>query len=96
MDFRITDAVADPVDTAQTFTEELLRLPGCFLCYTPAQGDLAAANHQAVLSSYNGIRASDLGRQVRFDEGLDIAPQVGIGISLQMYCCGSQKQSRQT
>lgn len=38
VDFRITDAVADPLDTQQTFTEQLLRLPGCFLCYTPAPG----------------------------------------------------------
>ena len=43
MDFRITDAVADPVHTQQTFTEQLLRLPGCFLCYTPAIG--AAGRH---------------------------------------------------
>ncbi len=35
MDYRLTDALADPLDTQQTFTEELVRLPGCFLCYTP-------------------------------------------------------------
>ena len=39
VDYRITDGVADPEDTQQSFTEQLLRLPGCFLCYTPAQGD---------------------------------------------------------
>ena len=31
--YRITDAIADPPDTKQQFVEELLRLPGCFLCY---------------------------------------------------------------
>lgn len=36
IDYRFTDAVCDPVDTQQTFTERLVRLPGCFLCYTPA------------------------------------------------------------
>ena len=36
VDFRLTDAVADPLDTRQGFVEELVRLPGCFLCYTPA------------------------------------------------------------
>ncbi|BDA40757.1 probable UDP-N-acetylglucosamine-peptide N-acetylglucosam [Coccomyxa sp. Obi] len=36
VDFRLTDAVADPLDTRQRFVEELVRLPGCFLCYTPA------------------------------------------------------------
>lgn len=35
MDYRITDANADPLDTTQEFTEQLIRLPGCFLCYTP-------------------------------------------------------------
>ena len=34
--YRLTDALADPLDTAQTYAEELVRLPGCFLCYTPA------------------------------------------------------------
>ncbi len=36
VDFRLTDAVADPPTTKQTFVERLVRLPGCFLCYTPA------------------------------------------------------------
>lgn len=35
VDYRITDAVVDPLDTEQPFSEELIRLPGCFLCYTP-------------------------------------------------------------
>lgn len=32
------DELCDPADTDQTFVEELIRLPGCFLCYTPATG----------------------------------------------------------
>ena len=36
VDYRFTDEVADPRDTEQSFVEELIRLPGCFLCYTPA------------------------------------------------------------
>ena len=35
VDYRLTDAIADPPGTSQTFTEQLVRLPGCFLCYTP-------------------------------------------------------------
>lgn len=35
VDYRITDAIADPVDTQQHFSEELVRLPGAFLCYSP-------------------------------------------------------------
>jgi len=35
VDYRITDAVVDPPTSEQKFSEELVRLPGCFLCYTP-------------------------------------------------------------
>lgn len=36
MDYRITDGVADPVGiTDRYYTEELFRLPGPFLCYSP-------------------------------------------------------------
>lgn len=35
VDYRFTDAICDPKDTAQTYTEALVRLPTCFLCYTP-------------------------------------------------------------
>lgn len=35
VDYRITDMLADPPSSHQRFTEELVRLPGCFLCYTP-------------------------------------------------------------
>ena len=32
------DELCDPANTDQTFVEELVRLHGCFLCYTPATG----------------------------------------------------------
>lgn len=32
--YRVTDAVADPVDTSQKFSEKLIRLPDCFLCWS--------------------------------------------------------------
>lgn len=35
IDYRITDAVADPPDEPTRHTEKLLRLPGGFCCYTP-------------------------------------------------------------
>ena len=34
IDYRITDIVADPLDTEQKYVEKLVRLPN-FLCYTP-------------------------------------------------------------
>ncbi|KAH6835880.1 Tetratricopeptide repeat superfamily protein [Perilla frutescens var. hirtella] len=36
IDYRITDALADPPDTKQKHVEELVRLPDSFLCYTPS------------------------------------------------------------
>lgn len=36
IDYRIVDEIVDPLDTQQPFSEELLRIPGCFLCYTPS------------------------------------------------------------
>lgn len=35
VDYRITDALVDPLATRQRFAERLARLPGPFLCYTP-------------------------------------------------------------
>lgn len=34
VDYRITDAYADPITTKQRFSETLIRLPRCFVCYT--------------------------------------------------------------
>jgi len=41
--YRLTDARCDPADTSQTFVEVLVRLPGCFLCFTPAHDAPAVA-----------------------------------------------------
>eukprot|EP00434_Breviolum_minutum_P017642 symbB.v1.2.015572.t2/scaffold1168.1/size134142/1 len=35
IDYRLVDDMVDPLDTTQPFSEELVRMPGCFLCYTP-------------------------------------------------------------
>jgi len=36
IDYRITDAVCDPLNTKQQYVEKLVRMPKCFLCYTPS------------------------------------------------------------
>lgn len=36
IDYRISDSFADPDTTCQMQIEELVRLPECFLCYTPS------------------------------------------------------------
>ena len=35
IDYRLTDSIVDPPDTKQQYSEELVRLAGPFLCYTP-------------------------------------------------------------
>lgn len=35
VDYRITDSIADPAGEEAFYTERLMRLAGCFLCYTP-------------------------------------------------------------
>ncbi len=37
MDYRLSDALADPPGSERLCTESLVRLPGCFLCYRPPE-----------------------------------------------------------
>lgn len=37
IDYRLTDSVADTPQSQQFYTEELVFLPQCFLCYTPSE-----------------------------------------------------------
>ena len=53
MDYRLTDAIADPPGTSDAYyTEQLIRLPHCFLCYQPP----------ANLPPVNDLPAQTLGR----------------------------------
>src|SRR4029079_4095528 len=38
MQYRLTDAIADPPGETNYHTEELVHLPGCFCCYAPPDG----------------------------------------------------------
>ena len=61
MDYRFTDELCDPLDTKQTFAEELVRLPRCFLCYTPVSAPPpvtplpAAENGFITFGSFNAL-----------------------------------------
>jgi len=37
IDYRLTDALSDPAGGEAFYTESLVRLPGCFLCYQPLE-----------------------------------------------------------
>lgn len=45
IDYRITDAIADPPGEPIGHTEELIRLPGCFCCYAPPPSPVVAPAH---------------------------------------------------
>lgn len=61
VDYRITDAVCDPPGSRQRYAERLVRLPGCFLCYTPAPDATpvapppAARNGYVTFGSFNAL-----------------------------------------
>jgi predicted O-linked N-acetylglucosamine transferase (SPINDLY family) len=59
MDYRITDLYADPVGSEKYYSEHLVRLEGCFLCYEPP-GEApavvvnpAAASRSLTFGSFN-------------------------------------------
>jgi protein O-GlcNAc transferase len=61
MDYRLTDHIADPEDADDFYTEQLVRLPRCFLGYTPVADapDIAplpaATNDHITFGSFNNI-----------------------------------------
>lgn len=52
MDYRITDTFADPVEDSPPYTEELIRLDGCFLCYKPAVDSPEVSKLPAIDNSF--------------------------------------------
>ena len=52
IDYRITDSIVDPPGTTQKYTEQLLRLPGPFLCYTPPPDAPAVTATPALKNGY--------------------------------------------
>lgn len=67
MDYRLTDSVADPPgESDEYYTEELIRLPQCFVCYRPPEPSpdvqltrpAAAAGHVTFGSFNNASKAT--------------------------------------
>lgn len=61
IDYRITDSIADPAGEEAHYSEELLRLDGCFLCYQPMTDapevapPPALANGHVTFGSFNNF-----------------------------------------
>ena len=51
MDYRLTDWLADPPGHESHYSEGLIRLPGCFLCYTPPSQSPPVAPEPAVANN---------------------------------------------
>ena len=73
VDYRITDAASDPADTAQTYVEQLLRLPGCFLCYTPMRQPPEVAAAPCLQHGYVTFGSFNALAKVT-DEVIDVRP----------------------
>jgi len=52
MDFRLTDAFADPVHADQFYTEKLIRIDPCFCCYNPPEIDIKPSNLPAQTNKF--------------------------------------------
>jgi protein O-GlcNAc transferase len=52
VDYRFCDAIVDPVDTQQKYSETLVRLSGPFLCYTPPAEAPAVSDSPALHRGY--------------------------------------------
>jgi len=52
MDYRLTDALADPQGADRYHTEKLYRLPGCFLCYKPPENAPAISEAPVLKNGY--------------------------------------------
>ncbi|OGI48464.1 MAG: hypothetical protein A2W42_01110 [Candidatus Muproteobacteria bacterium RIFCSPHIGHO2_01_60_12] len=52
MDYCLTDVLSDPPGRESFFTESLVRLPGCFLCYQPVAGAPDVAPPPALAKGY--------------------------------------------
>mgnify|MGYP002712973232 CR=1 FL=1 len=80
VDYRITDSIADPVGEESYFSEQLLRLPGSFLCYQPHCDALnvaplpAAVNGYVTFGSFNNFSKINPGVLQLWAEVLKLLP----------------------
>lgn len=98
IDYRFTDSLADPLETRQKHVEELVRLPGCFLCYTPSPeaGPVvetpALSNGFITFGSFNNL-AKITPRVLRvWAKILCAIPTSRLVVKCKPFCCDSVRQ----
>ncbi|GER29047.1 tetratricopeptide repeat protein [Striga asiatica] len=98
IDYRITDALADPVDTKQKHVEELVRLPDSFLCYTPSPeaGPVspapALANGFVTFGSFNNLAKITPKVLQVWAKILCAVPNSRLIVKCKPFCCDSLRQ----
>lgn len=98
IDYRLTDSTCDPLDTTQPFTEELLRLPECFLCYTPPHDAPAVAPLPALLNghvtfgSFNNLGKVTGGVMSLWGRVLKAVPGSRLLLKSKPFACGVSKR----
>lgn len=99
IDYRFTDALADPPTTLQKHVEELVRLPGCFLCYTPSpeSGPVvptpALSNGFVTFGSFNNL-AKITPRVLRVWARILIKmPSARLVVKCKPFCCDSVREA---
>ncbi|KAF6169233.1 hypothetical protein GIB67_013663 [Kingdonia uniflora] len=98
IDYRITDSMADPPDTKQKNVEELVRLPECFLCYTPSSeaGPVSPApalsNGFVTFGSFNNLAKITPTVMKVWARILCAVPNSRLVVKCKPFCCDSLRQ----
>ncbi|CAN4121315.1 unnamed protein product [Withania somnifera] len=98
IDYRITDAMADPPNTKQKHVEELVRLPNSFLCYTPSPeaGPVcpapALSNGFVTFGSFNNLAKITPKVLQVWARILCAVPHSRLIVKCKPFCCDSVRQ----
>ncbi|KAK3024067.1 hypothetical protein RJ639_043428 [Escallonia herrerae] len=98
IDYRITDALADPPNTRQKHVEELIRLPECFLCYTPSPEagpttpTPALSNGFITFGSFNNLAKITPKVLQVWARILCAVPNSRLVVKCKPFCCDSVRQ----
>ncbi|KAK9170370.1 hypothetical protein Syun_002510 [Stephania yunnanensis] len=98
IDYRITDSLADPPCTKQKHVEELVRLPECFLCYTPSSeaGPVcptpALSNGFITFGSFNNLAKITPKVLQVWAKILRAVPDSRLVVKCKPFCCDSVRQ----